>query len=64
MGRGKEDLVNRLTKAVIEIPSNADKHKSANISVELIKDIFTDMFLQQEQKLLDIVLRGVADTNS
>ena len=64
MGRGKKDLVNRLTKAIIEIPSNADKHKSAIISVELVKEIFTDMFLEQEQKTLDIVLLGVADTNS
>ena len=36
-GQGKkEDLVNRLTKAIIEIPSNPDKHdyttESANIS--------------------------------
>ena len=68
-GQGKkEDLVNRLTKAIIEIPSNPDKHEctteSANISVELVKEIFTDMFLKQEQKILDIVQRGAADTNS
>ena len=68
-GQGKkEDLVNRLTKAIIEIPSNPDKHEctteSANISVELVKEIFTDMFLKQEQKVLDIVQRGAADTNS
>ena len=68
-GQGKkEDLVNRLTKAIIEIPSNPDKHEctteSVNISVELVKEIFTDMFLKQEQKILDIVQRGAADTNS
>ena len=68
-GQGKkEDLVNRLTKAIIEIPSNPDKHEctteSANISVELVKEIFTDMFLKQEQKILDIVQRGAAYTNS
>ena len=58
-GQGKkEDLVNRLTKAIIEIPSNADKHEctteSVNISVEIVKEIFTDTFLKQEQKTLDI----------
>ena len=47
-GQGKkEDLVNRLTKAIIEIPSNPDKHEctteSANISAELAKEIFMDM---------------------
>ena len=66
-GQGKkEDLVNRLTKAIIEIPSNPDKHEctteSANISVELVKEIFTDIILKQ-QKVLDIVQRGAADTN-
>ena len=58
----KEDLVSRLTNAIIEIPSNADKHvcttESANISVELVKEIFTNMFLKQEQKNLDIVSVG------
>ena len=68
-GQGKiEDLVNRLTKAIIEIPSNPDEHEctteSSNISVELVKEIFTDMFLKQEQKIHDIVQRGAADTNS
>ena len=38
--------------------------ESANISVELVKEIFSDMFLKQEQKILDIVQCGVADTNS
>ena len=64
----KRRLVNRLTKALIEIPSNADKHEctteSANISVELVKEIFTDMFGKQEQKILQIVQSGAADTNS
>ena len=69
MGREKkEDLVNSLTKAIIEIPINPDKHEcateSADISVELVKEIFTDMFLKQEQKILDIVQSGEADTNS
>ena len=63
-----EDLVNRLTKAISEITNDAEKHEftteSANISVELVKEIFTDMFLKQEQKILDIVQRGAADTNS
>ena len=68
-GQGKkEGLVNRLTKAIIEIPSNPERHEctteSANISVELVKEIFTDMFLKQEQNVLDIVQRGAADTNS
>ena len=43
-----------LTKAIIEIPSNPDRDEctkeSANISVELVKEIFTDIFLKQEQK--------------
>ena len=69
MGREKkEDLINSLTKAIIEIPSNPDKHEctaeSAGIPVELVKEIFTDMFLKQEQKILDIVQSGAADTNS
>ena len=29
-----------------------------------MKEIFTDMFLKQEQKILDIVQRGAADANS
>ena len=42
MGRGKnQDLVNRLTEAIIEIPSDSKKHEftteSPNISVELVK---------------------------
>ena len=57
-----------LTKAIIEIPSNPDRDEctkeSANISVELVKQIFTDIFLKQEQKILDIVQRRAADTNS
>ena len=57
-----------LTKAIIEIPSNPDRDEftkeSANISVELVKEIFTDIFLKQEQKILDIVQRRAADTNS
>ena len=68
-GQGKkQDLVNRLTKVIIEIPSDSEKYEftteSPNISVELIKEIFTDMFLKQEQKILDIVQRGSAETNS
>ena len=47
------------------MPSNPDKHEctteSANISVELVKEIFTDMFLKQEH---DIVQCGAADANS
>ena len=68
-GQGKkEDLVNRLTKAIMEIQSNPDRHEctteSANISVELVKEIFTDMLLKQEQKILDIVQCEAANTNS
>ena len=69
MGRGKnQDLVNRLTEAIIEIPSDSKKHEftteSPNISVELVKWIFRDMFLKQVQKMLDIIQRGLLDTNS
>ena len=68
-GQGKkEHLVNRITKAIIEIPSNSDRQEctteSDNISVEPVKEIFTDMFLKQKQKILDIVQRGAAYTNS
>ena len=68
-GQGKkQDLVNRLNKAIIEIPSDTEKHKfiteNPNISVELVKKIFTDMFLKQQQKILDIAQHGAADTNS
>ena len=68
-GQGnKEDPVNRLTKVIIEIPNNPDKHKCiteiANISVELVKEIFSNMFLKQEQKILDIVQGRATDTNS
>ena len=68
-GQGnKEDPVNRLTKVIIEIPNNPDKHKciteTANISVELVKEIFSNMFLKQEQKILDIVQGRATDTNS
>ena len=59
-GQGKKgDLVNRLTKAISEIP-----REGADISVELVKSSFTDMFLKQEQKILDIIQHWEADTNS
>lgn len=32
--------------------------------MELVKEIFTDIFLKQEQKILGIILIGTADTNS
>ena len=47
-GQGeKEDLVNRLTKAISEIPNDVEKHqfttKGANVSVEPVKEIFKDV---------------------
>ena len=51
-GQGqKADLVNRLTNTITEIPSNSEKHEftteNANISVEVVKEILTNMFLKQ-----------------
>ena len=49
---------------VIQICTSAQQKVSANISVEPVKEILTEMFLKQEQKILDIVQRSAADTNS
>ena len=36
----------------------------ANIFIKLVKEIFKNMFREQEEKLLDIVRNGISDTNS
>ena len=47
-----------------ETERNTANTSDANISIELVKEIFTNIFREQEQKLLDIVRNGTSDTNA
>lgn len=38
--------------------------ETVNISIELVKEVFIDLFLKQEQNILDIVQNRTPDTNS
>lgn len=37
--------------------------ETVNISIELVKEVFIDLFLKQEQNILDIVQNRTPDTN-
>ena len=75
----KKNLLNRLPKAIQEtntrntesesIKANETDRNTSNISdasitTEIVKEIFTDMFKEKGQKLLNIVRNGISDTNA
>ena len=76
----KEVLLNRLSKAIQdmdtrntesesrnkanEMEKNTSNTSDASVSIELVKEIFTNMFKEQEEKLLNIVRNGISDTNA
>ena len=75
----KEVLLNRLSKAIQdmdtrntesesrnkanEMEKNTSNTSDASVSIELVKEIFTNMFKEQEEKLLNIVRNGISDPN-
>ena len=76
----KEVLRNRLLKAMQDMDTRITESESRNkanemekitsnisdasVSIELVKEIFTNMFKEQEEKRLNIVRNGVSDTNA
>ena len=75
----KKNLLNRLPRAIQEtntrntesesIKANETDRNTSNISnasttTEIVKEIFTDMFKEKGQKLLNIVRNGISDTNA
>ena len=77
--RNKKNLLNRLPRAIQEtntrntesesIKANETDRNTSNISdasitTEIVKEIFTDMFKEKGQKLLNIVRNGISDTNA
>ena len=76
----KEVLLNRLLKAIQDMDTRITESKSRNkaneiekitsnisdasVSIELVKEIFTNMFKEQEEKFLNIVRNGISDTNA
>ena len=75
----KEVLLNRLLKAIQDMDTRITESESRNkanemekitsnisdasVSIELVKEIFTNMFKEQEEKLLNIVRNGISDIN-
>ena len=47
-----------------ETERNTSNTSDANISIELVKEIFTNMFREQEEKLLNIVRNGILDSKA
>ena len=43
---------------------NTSNINHTSISIELVKDIFTNVFQEQEEKLLNKVRNGISDTNA
>ena len=76
----KEVLLNRLLKAIQDMDTRITESESRNranemekiasnindasVSIELAKEIFTNMFKEQEEKLLTIVRNGISNTNA
>ena len=76
----KDVLLNRLSKAIQDMDTRNTKNESRNkanemekstsntsdtsVSMELVKEIFTNMFKEQEEKLLNIVRNVISDTNA
>ena len=48
----------------MKLKKNTSNTNDASISIELVKEIFTNMFKDQEEKLLNIVRNGISDTNA
>ena len=75
----KEVLLKRLLKAIQDMDTTNTKSESINkatdikrttsdtsgasISIELVKDFFTNKYKEQEQKPLNIFRNGISDTN-
>ena len=75
----KEVLLNRLLKAIQDMDTTNTKSESINkaidikrttsdtsgasISIELVKELFTNKYKEQEQKPLNIFRNGISDTN-
>ena len=47
-----------------ETERNTYNTSDANISIELVKEIFTSMFREQEEKLLNIVRKDISGTKA
>ena len=47
-----------------EMEKNTSNTSDASISIELVKENFTNMFKEQEEKLLNIVRNYISDTNA
>ena len=75
----KKNLLNRLPRAIQgtntrntesesvkanETDRNTSNISDASITTEIVKEIFTDMFKEKGQKLLNIVRNGISDTNA
>ena len=63
------DMVTRNTESesknkANEMEKNTSNTSDASVSIELVKEIFTNMFKEQEEKLLNIVRNGISDTNA
>ena len=60
----KEDLVKRLMEALDEGNNNLDKpeKRRQNVSINIIKDHFADMFKAQEETIIKIVSSCNTDT--
>ena len=48
----------------MKLKKNTSNTNDASVSIELVKEIFTNMFKDQEEKLLNIVRNGISDTNA
>ena len=64
-----QDMVTRNTESesknkANEMEKNTSNTSDASVSIELVKEIFTNMFKEQEEKLLNIVRNGISDTNA
>ena len=75
----KEVWLNRISKAIQDMDSKNTESESrneankmerynsntsdTNISIELVKEIFTNMLREQAEKISNIVRNGISDTN-
>ena len=63
-----QDMDTTITESELRKANKMDKITSnigaASVSIELVKEIFTNMFKEQKEKLLNIVRNGISDTNS
>ena len=47
-----------------ETEKNASNTSDVSIYIELVNEIFTNMFKEQEEELLNIARNGISDTNA